>query len=65
MRGILLRPLAQPLGRAVGRRVVEDHEFKVGKSLPEDALDRLVEVRKRVVDRHHDAEAGFEVIRAT
>jgi hypothetical protein len=40
--------------------VVADHELEVRVGLGEDTGDALVQIRKRVVDRHHDADGGRE-----
>ena len=49
-------PFAQPFGRAVGGGVVENDKFETGVGLSEDTAHRCVQVRKRVVHRHHDAD---------
>ena len=52
--GIALRDFA----RAVGRAIVDDDELKVAEGLVEDALDRLGQVPRRVVDGHLDRNGG-------
>jgi hypothetical protein len=49
---VLRRPGSQLLTRAVPGIVVEDDEFEIAKRLAEDALDRLVQIGKRVSHRH-------------
>ena len=50
------RPFAQPLGRPIGRRIIEDHELEGLDCLVEDAFNRDVEIRHRIVNRHDDAD---------
>jgi hypothetical protein len=52
---LLRRPVLQSRERPVGRRIVQNHEFKVAEGLAEDARDRLIEKRQRIVHWHHDA----------
>src|SRR5262249_46293055 len=46
----------QPLGGAVGARVLENLEGEIAVRLGENALDKPLEVRAAVVDGQHDRE---------
>jgi hypothetical protein len=49
-------PPPERLCGAIRRAVIEDDELEIAEALLEDALDRRIEVRQSVVDRHDDTD---------
>ncbi len=55
---IILSPIAlDNLGRAICGSVIDDDELKIGERLIQNALNRLLQIRFPIVDRHEKTHA--------